>query len=242
MAKLKQKFEVATINNINITIDMSFFEETNEPYFNATDMAKAFEKQVKFWLRNQETSDYIDAIYRAYPEFKGDSHSPLNHQNLIKIKKGKYGGTYLHKRLAIHFARWCSPDLAVALDDFIIAMIEEYRKRKLAQQEALTGFIPLTDAIQESKNDPKHYHYSNEINMHYLIVTGKQAKQLCADMGLPEKTNVMKHLPSDQVKIISILRRMDETLIRLGLDYAERKKKLTEYFLKEQNNGLINKV
>lgn len=234
----KSKFEVVTVSGVKLTIDLSEFHETESPWFNATDMAKPFNKVVYEWLRSVDTVEYINALEVAHPEFKVGNFPTLEHRGLIRIVKGKHGGTYLHKRLAIPFARWCCPSFAVALDDFIYFLIEDERKRKDAREEARTGFRPLTDAIKDSHESPKTYHYSNEINMIYVAVTGKQAKKLREELGLKDHQPPIDYLPKEQVKAIAMLQRMDETFILMGDEYDRRKEKLVSFFHSKLESGL----
>lgn len=77
----------------------------SEGWINATEIAKRERKRLDKWLATQETQDYIDALGRHLntPK-KGD---------LIKAVRGRSGGTWLHPKLAVAFARWVSADFAV---------------------------------------------------------------------------------------------------------------------------------
>lgn len=62
--------------------------------------AKQEGRRLDKWLATQETQDYITALMRHLntPE-KGD---------LIQSVRGRGGGTWLHPKLAVAFARWIS--------------------------------------------------------------------------------------------------------------------------------------
>ena len=95
------KKEIVTIDNINITVDLSKLVSTETIMFNATQIAKQFGKNVKDYIRNESTQKYINALCRKenYP-----------FENLVNvIKGGIVQGTWLHNKLAIDFARWLSP-------------------------------------------------------------------------------------------------------------------------------------
>lgn len=87
----------------------------SEGWINATDIAKREGKRLDKWLDTQETRDYLKALGRHLntPE-KGD---------LIRTQRGRSGGTWLHPKLAVAFARWVSADFAVWADLHIDALL-----------------------------------------------------------------------------------------------------------------------
>lgn len=88
---------------------------SSEGWINATDIAKREGKRLDKWLDTQETRDYIQALGRHLntPE-KGD---------LIRTQRGRAGGTWLHPKLAVAFARWVSADFAVWCDLHIDSLL-----------------------------------------------------------------------------------------------------------------------
>ncbi|MDD5371254.1 MAG: KilA-N domain-containing protein [Anaerolineaceae bacterium] len=74
---------------------------TEDGWFNATKAAERFGKRVDKWLANQETIDYIEALMEV-------SNTPKK-GDLIKTRRGNFGGTWLSPRLAVAFARWLDP-------------------------------------------------------------------------------------------------------------------------------------
>lgn len=84
-------------------------------WINATDIAKHQGRRLDKWLATQETQDYIAALMRHLntPK-KGD---------LILTLRGRNGGTWLHPKLAVAFARWISPDFAVWCDMRVDALL-----------------------------------------------------------------------------------------------------------------------
>jgi len=86
-------------------------------WINATDIAKRFGKRPAEWLRLPETERYLAALARHLNV--GFSH------NLIRAQRGRNGGTWLHPKLAVHFARWLDDDFAVWCDMQIDALLRE---------------------------------------------------------------------------------------------------------------------
>jgi len=85
-----------------------FFQ--SDAFLNATAIAKKFNKRPADYLKSDSTISYLESITRilVIPE-----------NQLVKVKKGSSangGGTWLHPKLAIDFARWLNPDFAVWCD------------------------------------------------------------------------------------------------------------------------------
>jgi hypothetical protein len=79
-------------------------------FINATAIAKQFNKQPKDYLKSERTQEYIESIRRILL---------LEQNQVVIVKNGSVengGGTWLHPKLAIDFARWLSSDFAVWCD------------------------------------------------------------------------------------------------------------------------------
>lgn len=87
----------------------------SEGWINATDVAKRFGKKPAEWLRLPDTARYMDALARHLNV--GESHL------LVSSTKGRSGGTWLHPKLAVVFARWLDLEFAVWADLHIDALL-----------------------------------------------------------------------------------------------------------------------
>ncbi|WP_084261756.1 KilA-N domain-containing protein [Zymobacter palmae] len=107
-----------------------------EGWINATEIAKAYGKRLDHWLENKETQSYLKAIgkYLNTPD-SGD---------LIQARRGNGGGTWLHPKLAVVFARWLDVDFAVWCDLQVDALIRGDSSLKQQYDLALK-------ALQEGK-------------------------------------------------------------------------------------------
>ena len=97
-----------------------------EGWFNATEAAAKFDKRLDHWLNNKETKEYIAVLAE-------DSNTPLS--GYLKTKRGNNGGTWLHPKLAVVFARWLDVRFAVWCDsqiDSIIKSKDDWRKLRHA--------------------------------------------------------------------------------------------------------------
>lgn len=81
-------------------------------WINATEAAKPFGRLPHEWLRLPDTVVYLEAMAKCgkIPQ-------------LVRAQRGRAGGTWLHPKLAVAFARWLSPDFAVWCDLQIDALI-----------------------------------------------------------------------------------------------------------------------
>jgi len=107
--------------------------------------------------------------------------------------------------------------------------IDRFNKMELlirSLQTTKIEFPAFTDAILQAHSEPKHYHFSNEINMIYRIVLGVDAKKYREQHGIPAGEVIRPYLKSDEIKQIEALQRIDVGLLEAGFDYAARKEQL----------------
>lgn len=117
-------------------------------WINATEAARHFGKRPNEWLRLPETQEYMEAVARHLNA--GGS------RNLIRTARGRLGGTWLHPKLAVSFARWLSADFAVWCDMQIDALI---RQGMAAQgHEHLIGLLLRPEASEWERRFPPSYY------------------------------------------------------------------------------------
>ncbi len=85
---------------------------TSDGWFNATEAAAKFGKAPYEWQRLPETVAYISGLERKYGKIP-----------YLKTKRGSGGGTWLHPKLAVMFARWLDIDFAIWCDEQIDEII-----------------------------------------------------------------------------------------------------------------------
>lgn len=227
------KYEIIEIDHVVVNVDVSLLRKTEDMFFNATEMAKFFGKQPNDFLRLDSTKEYVDEIISEFQT--GDSRfEDLKYENLVRtVRGGKYKGTWLSKELAFEFAGWLSPKFRRKLHKWVEERIiqEHFCQREWEQKrlEAKTGFLPMTEAIQGSHDDPKFYHFSNEADMLNRIVTGMSAKEFKETHGVE---NVRDALEECNLAILKKLQVINTGLIEAGMDYDERKEKLMSCYNK----------
>lgn len=107
-------------------------------------------------------------------------------------------------------------------------------------QTAKLEFPEFTNAIMNAHEEPKHYHFSNEINMINKIVLGVTAKEFKEQNGIDKSVNsIRSYLNEEQIRSIETLQRFDIGLITMIDDYQERKAMLTNYYIRLNQRKLI---
>ena len=97
--------------------------------------------------------------------------------------------------------------------------------------EAKLDFPEFTDAIMSTHEEPKHYHFSNELNMINKIVTGMDAKHFKELNGIdPTVKSIRPYLDSNQLEAVRSLQRIDIGLIISMQDYEQRKATLEKQY------------
>lgn len=225
----KSRYEVVVVNDLEVTFDVSIFRKTEELWFNATEVAKRFDKRPYDYLRNEQTEEYLQAVGKHYG---------ISRTELVKtVNGGKYKGTYIHKLIAFDFCRWCSPEFAVDMDKFLYDYIADERVRKAARNDAALEYRPMTDLIKEAHDPIKSWHYSNEADMINKIVLGMKAKQY---KELNNIENVRDNLCAQELLAIKRLQVANTGMLDMGEEYDIRKEKLEKLYKKKFSLEAIN--
>lgn len=120
-------------------------------------------------------------------------------------------------------------------------------RKQIADRNAARLQAPqMSWALKESreaqgKQTPSHV-YSNDYDMINVIVLGKKAKAYKIDQGLDPKTSLRDCMTPAEIHAVQVLQDMNTTLIKVGLDYHERKAKLQDYFMRSLNSLLVMEV
>lgn len=185
----------------------------------ASGMAKSHHKPSEF-LRSESVKSFINAI-------------DLEAGNTVSINtvKGRgITGTYAVELIAIRYAAWIDAgfEIKVYRSFQALAKGEIEKARAIAtRQQVKDEYLPMTDAVKLSKEiegkTAKHYHYTNENNMVYKILTGKTAKKFKEANNVD---SVRDHLTPVEQECLLSLQRTNTSMIDLGYDYDKRKEEL----------------
>ena len=156
---------------IKADFDGQVMQFNDSGWFNATVAADRFGKRPVNWLELDSTVRYMDSMSSALKVDKSD---------LLDIKKGRGGGTWMHPKLAISFARWLSDDFAVWCDLQIDKIIHGEREsidwgmmRHASKSSNKVANEILMMVRQEQGKETKHFHYANEAKLVNYALTGK---------------------------------------------------------------------
>ena len=156
---------------IKADFDGQAMQFNDSGWFNATVAADRFGKRPVNWLELDSTVRYMASMSSALKVDKSD---------LLDIKKGRGGGTWMHPKLAIAFARWLSDDFAVWCDLQIDKIIHGEREsidwgmmRHASKSSNKVANEILMMVRQEQGKETKHFHYANEAKLVNYALTGK---------------------------------------------------------------------
>lgn len=96
--------------------------------------------------------------------------------------------------------------------------------------EAKADFPEFTDAVMAAHEEPKHYHFSNELDMINRIVTGMSARQYREQNGIKAGKSIRPYLSSAQLYAVKALQRIDIGLLISIPDFQQRKELLEQQY------------
>ena len=192
----------------------------SDGWINATEAAARFGKEPHEWLRLPDTTAYMEALAKSgiFPE-------------LVRAKRGRNGGTWLHSKLAVAFARWLSPDFAVWCDQHIDGLLRgESKPWASARREAAIGYRAVCDALaincEAQGKTPQRHHFINEARLINEVVAGAFAGRN------------RDQLSAGELELVTLAELRDTALIGRGLSFAERKASLLVYVRSLQTKHL----
>ena len=175
-------------------------------------------KRLDHWLLNSDTKDYIALIERSIIPGKSG----------IIAKRGKGGGTYAHKLIAMKFCMWLSKE-------FELEVIQAYESGKTQKENwnfkrilAAESVKIQSEAVKDHlvplhRPENEHFQYSNNVKMVYTIV-GLDVK----------KENPLDGATEEQLDQIGYLERKNAFYLEEGItDHQERKERLSDAFMKK---------
>jgi hypothetical protein len=98
-------------------------------YINATKMCRDCNKHFKYWNENKQSKN----LFYELSSHVGNSTSELS-KSVSGGKITKIRGTYVHPKLIIHIASWCSSEYALKVSDIVI---EYHAKQALDEKEKM---------------------------------------------------------------------------------------------------------
>lgn len=160
---------------IQVAFEGSAMQFNHDGWFNATVAAERFGKRPNDWLLLPDTENYIAALNESLGSNTGLSGI------WVKTKRGNNGGTWLHPKLAVVFARWLDVRFAVWCDTQIDSLLrglvdtaQDWRRvRHEARSTNKTMCMVLNICRTADGKDTKSYHYMNEAKLVNWALTGE---------------------------------------------------------------------
>lgn len=180
-------------------------------WFNATHAAAIHGKRPVDWLVLDSTKEYITTLCDLLNCEKS---------SLLKTKAGRHnGGTWLHPRLAVSFARWLDVRFAIWCDIQIEGLLKGQHPHydwKRLRHEASSSFKVMNDILAtvrtgQGKVTATH-HFTNEARLVNWALSG-EFKGLDRDS-----------LPTHDLDLLAHLELKNAALIGRDIGYADRKK------------------
>ncbi|MBI6853390.1 KilA-N domain-containing protein [Pseudomonas cichorii] len=194
---------------------------TTDGWLHATAIAERYGKRLDHWLENKDTLEYIKALDEM---ITGQESVIVDTRNsgYLKTRRGNAGGTWLHPKLAVTFARWCNAKFSVWCDMQIDALIRgELNTKAIARRQAAVGYRSLCDALaithEAIGKSTKPHHFMNEARLINEVITGQFAGRN------------RDQLTQAELELIMLVENRDVLLIGQGKSYAERKSALNRY-------------
>jgi hypothetical protein len=208
---------------VKADFDGSLMSFTAEAWFNATEAADKYGKRPVDWLNQDGTREYITTLADMLKCEPG---------SLLKTKRGNNGGTWMHPKLAVVFARWLDTRLAIWCDMQIDGLIRGHAgvsDWQSARIEAASRFRGVCDMLNLSRQaDGKttaRHHYSNEALLINEVLTGQRTKLDRNSLSKPD------------LRLLELLETQDMLLLGRGASFDERKQAL-HTFAQEQRQHL----
>ena len=149
-------------------------------------------------------------------------------ESAYKVRGKDYPCYNLSKDGFTMLAMGFTGEKAVQFKELYINKFNEMERLLTSQYLAKMEFKDLTDNIKLAHEEPKSYHYSNEVNMINKIVLGMNAKQFREVNNIEEKSSIRPYLTEKQINDILMLQRIDTGLVLAVPDYYERQKMLND--------------
>lgn len=215
-----KSFGITEKNNTPLVSSRMIAERFNKRH---DDVIKGIKKEINYILQsnNRHFSD-INFIKTAFKDSRGRKQTEylLTRDGFMSIVL-KYSGK---KATAIRIAYINAFN---QMESFIKTMLE-----------AKADFPELTSAIAASHEDPKPYHFSNELNMINRIAIGMTSKQFKEYHNLGKVNSIRPYLTPEQIEAVKTLQRIDIGLIVAIPNYQDRKKVLEQQYQRLQQKLL----
>ncbi|GLG01799.1 hypothetical protein Alches_18390 [Alicyclobacillus hesperidum subsp. aegles] len=213
--------------------EYGLYERNGRAFCGSRELAKGLNRQHSHVLRTideltQSTSGLSEEFRRLnFEESKYKDSSGRGNREVLLTKDG-----FIMTVMEIKGAK------ARAFKEAYIARFNAMEAFIRSLQTTKMEFPAFTEAVMSAHEEPKHYHFSNEINMIYRIVLGMDAKAFRQLHGLDKEAVIRPYLTVEQIQAIEALQRVDIGLLVAVPDYQQRKQLLQEHYARMQRKRI----
>ena len=132
---------------------------------------------------------------------------------------------------------------------YVLAKIKELELRlqsnqlfKLTRKTSKDEYLPMTNAIADAHDEIKPYHFSNEADLINRIVLGCTASKYRQFHDIPKTDAIRDYLNQAELDCIVSLQRANTVYIEDGIDFQERKEKLTSLYNRKHKEKITNEI
>jgi KilA-N domain len=231
----------------------------NSDYFvSITDIARHRSEQnagelVRNWLRARSTVDFLGAWEKEFnPSFNyigfdiirmesGSNDFILSAKEWIEqtgaigleARAGRYGGTFGHLYIALHFANWMNVNFYLKFIDGYVKMIAQLNPAFDVQRIiSKANFLIQTNSVREylvpvmlRNTRQEAFYQASEADLLNLVVFGMTAKEWKA-ANPDKKGNLRDHATKLELVVLSNLEAINGMLLEEGKGKDERTEKL----------------
>lgn len=220
------------MNTLTLDYNGLALHASREAWFNATEIAEYHGKRLDVFFKMKRTQQYIQAVARQKGlipcnpsdlnptnQWELNPFDPAAYPDLIRARRGRYGGTWLHTDLMLCFARFISLEFEIWCDQTIKTLLIDGKDWQGARSEAATGHRLMAAVIHETALAAGHqasrFDYINESKRINRALTGKWS-------GLDRNA-----LSAAQLRTLSQLEVKNAALYMMGRPPAERDRELS---------------
>jgi Rha family phage regulatory protein len=216
------------MSKLILNTEYGLYEQKGQALVSSRQIAETFRKRhddVLKAIRNLECST----------EFRLRNFTESYYKNLQNKKQPEY---LITRDGFVLLAMGFTGKQAMAFKEAYIERFNQMEAFIRSLAAARMDFPAFTRAVLMAHDEPKPYHFSNEINMIYHIIFGMDAKQLRQMRGIEAGASVRPFLSAEEVKAVEALQRADIGLVLAVPDFQTRKDLLTKYYENLQINAL----
>jgi hypothetical protein len=168
-------------------------------------------KRIRHWLENKDTTEFIELVERNLI-----SRNSGELKKAIIPKRGKYGGTYAHKLVAMEFCMWLSPE-------FKLEVISAYESGKTQKENWNFKRILAAESVKIQSEAVKEYLAPAHSPENEPFLYPNNVRMINAIVGVKS----VEDANEEQLEQIGYLERKNAFYMEEGItDHQERKSRL----------------